>query len=108
MRRVPKCVVWVLALGLATPVLAQDGYPNRPIRLVAPSPPAGVHDVVARLWAERIKPHLGQVVVENRPGVGGSIGAAEVTRAAPRRLYAAARQHQHADRLSDHRGDAAL
>jgi tripartite-type tricarboxylate transporter receptor subunit TctC len=40
-----------------------------------------VHDVVARLWAERIKPHLGAVVVENRPGAGGGIGAADVMRA---------------------------
>jgi tripartite-type tricarboxylate transporter receptor subunit TctC len=62
---------------------AQDGFPNRPIRLVAPSPPAGVHDVVGRLWADRIKAELGTVVVENRPGAGTIIGAAEVVKAAP-------------------------
>jgi tripartite-type tricarboxylate transporter receptor subunit TctC len=82
MRRVPGCFVMsVLAWTMATCAAAQEAYPNRPIRLVAPSPPAGVHDVVARLWAERIKPHLGQVVVDNRPGAGASIGAADVVRA---------------------------
>ncbi len=77
-------LAWVFA-ALAAPAatLAQDGYPNRPIRLVAPSPPAGVHDVIGRLWAERIKAELGTVIVENRPGAGTILGAAEVVKAAP-------------------------
>ena len=62
---------------------AQIDYPNRPIRLVSPSPPAGVHDVIGRLWADRIKPYLGAVVVENKPGAGTLIGAREVARADP-------------------------
>jgi tripartite-type tricarboxylate transporter receptor subunit TctC len=60
---------------------AQADYPNRSIRLVAPSPPAGVHDVVGRLWAERVKSVLGTVVVENRPGAGTLIGANDVVKA---------------------------
>ncbi len=77
-----------VALAAATAVLAQDAraqsdYPNRPIRLVSPSPPAGVHDVIGRLWAERIKPYLGTVVVENKPGAGTLIGATEVAKADP-------------------------
>ena len=60
---------------------AQADYPSRPIRLVAPSPPAGVHDVIGRLWAERIKSVLGTVVVENRPGAGTLIGASDVVKA---------------------------
>ncbi|MCC6888280.1 MAG: tripartite tricarboxylate transporter substrate binding protein [Hyphomicrobiales bacterium] len=74
-----------LALAFFVPgaAYAQDGFPNRPIRLIAPSPPAGVHDVVGRLWAERIKATLGTVIVENRPGAGTIIGAAEVVKAAP-------------------------
>ena len=42
---------------------AQDRYPNRPVRLVIPSVPAGVHDVIGRLWAEKVKPILGTIVV---------------------------------------------
>ncbi len=79
-----------LALGSATAltatlrdVRAQDKYPARPIRLVIPSVPAGVHDVIGRLWAERVKPILGAVVIDNRGGGGGSIGANEVAHAAP-------------------------
>jgi tripartite-type tricarboxylate transporter receptor subunit TctC len=62
---------------------AQSDYPNRPIRLVAPSPPAGVHDVIGRLWADRIKSLLGSIVVENRPGAGTLIGANEVVKGEP-------------------------
>ena len=61
---------------------AQADYPSRPIRLVAPSPPAAVHDVVGRLWAEQVKSVLGTVVVENRPGAGTLIGAGDVVKAA--------------------------
>ena len=73
---------WLSALR-SPGVGAQSDYPNRPIRLVAPSPPAGVHDVVGRLWAERIKSLLGTIVVENRPGAGTLIGASEVVKAEP-------------------------
>ncbi len=77
-----------VVLAAATIVFAQDAYaqtdyPNRPIRLISPSPPAGVHDVIGRLWAERIKPYLGTVVIENKPGAGTLIGAIEVAKAEP-------------------------
>jgi tripartite-type tricarboxylate transporter receptor subunit TctC len=75
-------VTAALALG-AAPASAQSDYPNRPIRLIAPSPPAGVHDVIGRLWGERIKPLLGPVVVDNRPGAGTLIGAAEAVKSEP-------------------------
>ena len=71
--------VAALALGSA-PASAQGDYPNRAIRLIAPSPPAGVHDVIGRLWGERIKPLLGTIVVENRPGAGTLIGVAEAVK----------------------------
>jgi tripartite-type tricarboxylate transporter receptor subunit TctC len=72
-------------LLLATPALAQPRWvPERPIRLIVPFPAGGSLDVQARLIAERLGPALGQpVVVENRPGAGGTIGVAEAARAAP-------------------------
>ena len=70
-----------LAVTMAAP--AQEAYPVRPIRLVIPSVPAGVHDVIGRVWAERIKPHLGTVVIYNRGGGGGLIGANDVAHAQP-------------------------
>jgi len=63
--------------------LAQTKYPDRPIRLVVPFPPGGGYDAVGRPWAERIKPLLGTVIVENQGGGGSSLGAAAVARARP-------------------------
>ena len=75
------------AAGLADvpwSVSAQDAWPNRPIRLVIPFTPAGTTDLVGRLAAERLSARLGQqVVVENRPGAGGNVGAESVARAEP-------------------------
>jgi len=58
-------------------------YPSRPIRLVIPFPPGGAFDAVGRPWADKVKPLLGTVVVENMGGGGSSIGAAAVARARP-------------------------
>jgi tripartite-type tricarboxylate transporter receptor subunit TctC len=82
----------LLALGLATlsacagvlrSALAQPSYPDRPIRLLIPFPPGGGFDAIGRPWAEKIKPFLGTVVVENQGGGGSSIGAAVVAHASP-------------------------
>ena len=70
-------------LTAATPATAQAPYPNRPVRLVIPSVPAGVHDVIGRLWAERVKPQLGTIVIDNRGGGGGLIGANDVAHSPP-------------------------
>lgn len=74
----------LLALALAAGAAnAQNGYPNKPIRLVVPFPAGGQTDVVARVIAQRLSESFGQsVVVDNRPGAGGTIGS-EITVRAP-------------------------
>ncbi|MBU8544767.1 MULTISPECIES: tripartite tricarboxylate transporter substrate-binding protein [Roseomonadaceae] len=72
-----------LAALAATPALAQSAgdFPNRPIRVVVPSPPGGPPDLILRMIAPGLTAALGQpVVVENRPGAGGVIGTSYVTR----------------------------
>ena len=64
------------------PVWAQ-AYPTRPIRLVVPFPPGGAFDFVGRPWADKMKPLVGTVVIENIGGGGSSLGAAAVARAYP-------------------------
>ena len=76
---------WAVALLLlAAPALAQVPWPQRPVTLVAPYPPGGSTDNVARPLAPEWSRILGQnVVIENRGGAGGSIGAEIVSRARP-------------------------
>ncbi|WP_439548797.1 Bug family tripartite tricarboxylate transporter substrate binding protein [Falsiroseomonas sp.] len=70
--------------ALATWALAQSWMPSRPLRLVVPFAPGGSVDLAARLLAEPLGQRLGQsVVVENRTGAGGAIGADSVAKAAP-------------------------
>ncbi len=68
------------ALTLAT---ATGRAQPRTIRLVVPYPPGGPLDIVARALAERVRDSLGTVVVENRPGAGGNLGADLIAKAAP-------------------------
>jgi tripartite-type tricarboxylate transporter receptor subunit TctC len=72
------------AAALAVSRLARgQAYPTRPIRLVIPFPPGGAFDAVGRPWAERMRPLLGTLVIENIGGGGASIGATAVAHAQP-------------------------
>jgi tripartite-type tricarboxylate transporter receptor subunit TctC len=72
------------SVASAMPVFAQSAYPNKPIRLIIPFAPGGSTDIVGRLLASRLGPILGQpVVVENRAGGGGTIGAELIAKSTP-------------------------
>jgi tripartite-type tricarboxylate transporter receptor subunit TctC len=72
-----------LAALCASAAFAQ-AYPNKPIKLIVPFAPGGSTDIVARIVANKLTPILGQpVIVENKAGAGGSIGAAEIAKSAP-------------------------
>jgi tripartite-type tricarboxylate transporter receptor subunit TctC len=76
----------LLGLPLAVALAAQTPWTraqSRTIRLIVPYAPGGPIDVTARFLAERVKDSLGQVIIENRPGAGGNIGADAVAKAAP-------------------------
>lgn len=71
------------ALSAAVPAAASETYPTRPVRIVVPYPAGGATDFVARTVGERLAKVLGQpVIVDNKPGAAGAIGAGEVARAA--------------------------
>jgi len=71
------------ALAAVSRMARAQTYPTRPIRLVIPFPPGGAFDAVGRPLADKMKPLLGTVVVENIGGGGASLGAAAVARARP-------------------------
>jgi len=83
--------ILLLALGLgsvsfsmAAQAQSSNDWPTKSIRFVVPYPPGGPLDTMARVLAEQVKSSLGQpVIVENRPGAGGNIGADLIAKAQP-------------------------
>src|SRR5450631_187016 len=77
----------LLAAVLITPgapAIAQDNYPSRPVKIIAPQAPGGGVDLVARLIADRLRVAMGQTfVIENQAGAGGAIAAQMTARAQP-------------------------
>jgi tripartite-type tricarboxylate transporter receptor subunit TctC len=85
-RLFPTLLAGLLATCGVAAVHAQSStaWPERPVRIVLPFPPGGPSDMVIRLAAERMQATLRQpIVIDNKPGAGGNLGAAEVARAAP-------------------------
>ncbi len=73
------------AIGLGLPALSQaQTYPVRPIKIIVPSPAGATTDTLVRLTAQKLQEKWGQpVIVDNRPGAGGNIGAEEAAKATP-------------------------
>src|SRR5476649_2184430 len=85
-RRVCRMAAAAVAafLVLTGAASAADEYPNKPIKLILPAAAGGPTDVPARIASQILQPKLGQpVVIENRPGAGGALGARVVATAAP-------------------------
>ncbi len=83
MKNTLKLTLASLAFAAVNTAFAQ-AWPSKPIKLIIPFPPGGTTDIVGRLTADRLGRELGTtVIVENRGGGGGSIGALEISRAAP-------------------------
>jgi len=83
MTRLMKCIV-IAGLGFLAGAAFSQQYPSKPVRIIAPFAPGGGTDFIARLIAQKLSERLGQqVIVENKPGAGGNLGAEFAVRAAP-------------------------
>ena len=77
-------LVALLALAAGTGAQAQVSWPERPVRIIVPLPPGGPSDIVLRAAIDKMQPVLKQpLLVDNKPGAAGNLGAAEAARAAP-------------------------
>ena len=79
-----RIAIVLLGLALSTPPATAQSYPDRPIRLISPNPAGGANDTIVRIIAGKMASLLGvTIVIDNRGGAGGKIGAEAVARAAP-------------------------
>jgi tripartite-type tricarboxylate transporter receptor subunit TctC len=79
-----RTVLTLSLASLAAPAHAQPGWPERPVTMVVPAPPAGGTDLVARIYSDLLSQELGQqVIVDNKGGGNGNVGTAVVARAKP-------------------------
>ncbi|HZO44479.1 MAG TPA: tripartite tricarboxylate transporter substrate binding protein [Xanthobacteraceae bacterium] len=89
MIRIVSCIVLCLAslagllTAFATPAAAQERFPTKQVRIIVPFPAGGPIDVMARLVAQKLTPTLGQVIIENRPGGGSTVGLKAAVTAEP-------------------------
>jgi len=82
--RFPRRALVAAALALPLAVLAQSGYPNKPIRVIVPFAAGSTTDIIARAIADKMGQSMGQqLVIENKGGASGTIGQAQVAAAAP-------------------------
>jgi tripartite-type tricarboxylate transporter receptor subunit TctC len=83
-RTAARCLAVLAGLLVCGPAAAQSGYPSRPVKFVVPFPGGGINDVLARIVGDKLSAKWGQpVVVENRTGAGGNIGADVAAQAEP-------------------------
>jgi tripartite-type tricarboxylate transporter receptor subunit TctC len=83
-RRVAACIALALAGVLPASAIAQSAWPDKPVRIIVPLPPGGPSDIVLRGAIEKMQPVLKQpLIVDNKPGAAGNLGASEAARAAP-------------------------
>jgi tripartite-type tricarboxylate transporter receptor subunit TctC len=79
-----RAAIAAIALAIASPAAYPQAYPSKPIRFIVPFAPAGPSDIIARLVGQKLPDVLGQpVVVENRTGASGNIGAVAAAKSAP-------------------------
>ncbi|WP_237380654.1 tripartite tricarboxylate transporter substrate binding protein [Cupriavidus sp. SW-Y-13] len=84
MRKLTRTVLTMIAVGATATASAQAPFPSKPITIVVPFAPGGGNDILARLIAPKMSQQLGQpVIIENKPGAGGNLGADYVAHAAP-------------------------
>src|SRR3979490_2610075 len=83
-RQVRLLTIGVALLPPAAPVLSQEPSPSRPVKIIVPFTPGSVTDIMARSVSDKLAAGLGQpVIVENRPGAGGTLGTAVVAKSPP-------------------------
>lgn len=84
MKPIRLLIATALALTAAQSLHAQGTWPDKPVRIIVPLPPGGPSDIVLRSAIEKMQPVLKQpLIVDNKPGAAGNLGAAEAARSAP-------------------------